>query len=172
MVALVSRAGAVRQEQALVPAVVGVAHRRVDADVGRDARQGDVLDAFAAEEQIQIGGVEGSFPGLIDDGFAFKRSQLWNNFPSRFSTNEDPPARPRVANSGSDTLTTPSLVPWKIRQIRTMAFARVHDEETFPSGLAKHALNRCDWRARKGNVVAHLVDISACATEIDLHVDD
>ena len=70
MVPVVGRAGAVREQQTFVAAIVGVAHGRVDADVGRDAGERDVLDALAMEQQVQIGGVERTLPRLVDDRFA------------------------------------------------------------------------------------------------------
>jgi hypothetical protein len=58
------RGGAVGQEQALVAAVIGVAHCRVDADIGGDAGQHDVADTFGLQHEIEVGGEERPLPGL------------------------------------------------------------------------------------------------------------
>ena len=127
MVALVGRAGAVRQQQALVAAIVGVAHRRVHADVGRDAGERDVLDALAAEQQVEIGGVERSLARLVDDRFARQRRELGNELPARLAANENLSARARIADARADALAAPALVRRQIAQIGPMPLARVHD---------------------------------------------
>ena len=58
VVAVVGGRGAVRQQQAFEAAVVGVAHRGVDADVGRDAGQDQVLDAARAQHQFEVGRIK------------------------------------------------------------------------------------------------------------------
>ena len=122
----------------------------MNANVSGDSTKHDVLNSSSAKEQIQIGRVEGSFAGLVDDGFAFKRRQFRNNFPAWLTTNEDFSARTGIADSGADALTAPSLVRRQVRQIRTVAFARVHDVKTLPRALHKNALNWRNWSASQG----------------------
>ena len=66
VVAGVGGAGAVGQDQALVAAVVRLAHGRVHAHVGGDPGQHDVGDAVGAQHQVEVGGVERALAGLVD----------------------------------------------------------------------------------------------------------
>src|SRR5947209_8089829 len=54
----VGRGATVLQQQALEPAVAGLAQRAVDAAVGRDAAQHQVGDAAEAQDRFEIGRVE------------------------------------------------------------------------------------------------------------------
>ena len=67
MVLDLGRRAAIRQQQALVAAVVGVAHRGVHADVGGDAGEDDVADALRLQHQFEVGGEERALARLVDD---------------------------------------------------------------------------------------------------------
>ena len=53
-----------------------------------------------------------------------------------------------------------------------MAFAGVKDVEALGARGGERALDRLDRRAGQRQVVAHLVDITADAAKVGLHVDD
>ena len=76
MVARVGCAAAIFEDQAFEAAVVGFAQGGVNANVGRDAGEDQVLDAQAMQQQFEIGGIEGTFAGLVDNRFAGQRSQF------------------------------------------------------------------------------------------------
>lgn len=76
MVAEVGGPAAILEQEALVAAVVGLTHRGMDADIGRDPGQHDVLDPPLPQEQIDVGREEGSLAGLVDDGLAGGGCQL------------------------------------------------------------------------------------------------
>ena len=67
---MVGGAAAILQQQAFEAAVVGLAHGGVDADVGGDAGEDDVLDAALVEDQLEVGGAERALAGLVDDRLA------------------------------------------------------------------------------------------------------
>src|SRR6202008_3833339 len=67
VIAPVGGAAAVLQQHAFEATVVGLAHGGVDAHVGGDAGQHDVLDAAHAQDQLEIGGAERAFAGLVVD---------------------------------------------------------------------------------------------------------
>src|SRR4029079_4762152 len=172
IIAVIGRASTIGEHQTLIAAIVGIAHRGVNANVGGDSTKHDVLNSAPAKKKIQICRIEGSFSRLVDNRFAFERRQFRYDFPAWLTTNENLSARPLVADTGTDALAAPSFVCRQVRQIRTMALTRVHDMKSFRAGLAKNTLNWPNWRAREGNVVAHLVDVAAFTTEIGLHVDN
>ena len=53
-----------------------------------------------------------------------------------------------------------------------MAFAGVDDVVTLGAHGGEHRLDRRDGRLHQRQVVAHVVDVTALAAEIRLHVDD
>ena len=64
------------------------------------------------------------------------------------------------------------LFAGRSREIRPMAFTRVHDVKALRARGGEHPLNRLDGRAGQREVVAHLVHVAARPAEIGLHVDD
>ena len=74
-----------REDQALVAAVVGLAHRRVHADVGRDAGEDDVGDPARSQQEVEVGGVERALAGLVDDQLALDRGDLGHDLPARLA---------------------------------------------------------------------------------------
>ena len=69
-------ASAVLQHETVEAAIVGLAHRGVDADLGCDAANQKLSDAAAAQHGFQIGGVERAFAGLVHDRLAGVRGQV------------------------------------------------------------------------------------------------
>ena len=62
--------GAVLDQQAVVAAVVGLAHRGLHADLGRHAGEDEVRDAARLQDLVQAGGPEHALAGLVDDDLA------------------------------------------------------------------------------------------------------
>ena len=75
IVAVIGRAGAVGKYQALEATVVRVAHRCVNAHVGRDAREDDVLNMPLMQKHVEIGGVKGTLARLVDDRLANSQTE-------------------------------------------------------------------------------------------------
>ena len=132
VVAQIGRAGAVLEEETLEAAVVGLAHGRVHAHVGRDAGEHEVVDAARAQDQLEIGGAERALPGLVDDHLARPRRQFGNDLPARLATHEDLAAGPGIADAGADPPRAPPFVRGQVGQIGPVAFARVDDVESAP----------------------------------------
>jgi hypothetical protein len=172
VVAPVGRAAAVLDQHAFEAAVVGLAHRGVDADVGGDAGQHDVLDAAQPQHQFEVGGAERALAGLVDDGLARQRRQIGDDVPARLAAHQDAAARTGVADPGADLARAPAFVVWQVGQVRPVAFAGVDDVKTLRAHHREQLLDRLDRRPREREVIAHLVDIAADAAEIGLHVDD
>ena len=61
---------AVARHDAAVAAIVGLAHGRVHADLGRDAAHDQRVDAAVAQELVQVGREERALARLVDDGLA------------------------------------------------------------------------------------------------------
>ena len=124
---MVGRAAAVRQQQALEAAVVGLAHGGVHADVGGDAGEDHVADAARAQDQLEVGGAERALAGLVDDRLAGQRRELGDDLPARLAAHQDAAARARVADAGADALRAPALVGGQVGQVGPMALAGVDD---------------------------------------------
>jgi len=172
VVGTVGGAATIFEQQALEPAVVGLAHRRMDADVGRDPRQREIGDAAQSQHQFEIGGAEGALAGLVDNRLAGQRGQLRNDLPARLAAHQDAATRAGVANAGTDSPRAPALVCREVGEVGSMPLARVEDMEAVAAHYGEHRCDRLDRRAGKTKIVSHAVDIAADAAEIGLHVDD
>jgi hypothetical protein len=102
VIALVGRAAAVLEQQALEPAVVGLAHRCVDADVGRDPGQYDVVDAAQTQHELEIGRTERALTGFVDDRFAFRGREVRDDLPAGFAAHQYAAARPGITDARTD----------------------------------------------------------------------
>ncbi|EGE55512.1 hypothetical protein RHECNPAF_9300166 [Rhizobium etli CNPAF512] len=172
MVAVIGRAAAIFQQQAFETAVIGLAHRGGDADIGGDAGQDDVCDALLVEDQFKVGGAEGTLARLVDDRFAFDRIEFGDDVPSGFAAGQDTPARTRIADPGADPLRAPAFVGRQVGKVGPMALARVDDVIALGAHGGQHAFDRLDRRLDERQVITHVIDIAALAAEIRLHVDD
>src|SRR5271154_3252333 len=167
MITEVSRAAAIRQQQAFKAAIVGLAHRGVHAHVGGDAGEHQVANPGAAQDQLEIGGEESTLAGLVDDGLAGERCEVRYDLPSRLAAHQYSPAGSGVADSGADSAAAPLLVRRQIGEVGAMAFSGMHHVtaprarglENLPDGL--------DRGAGEAYIVAHLVDVAALSAEID-----
>ena len=124
------------------------------------------------EQQVQVRRVEGTLPGFVDDRFAGERRELRNELPTGLPANENPSARSRIADARADPLTAPALVGRQVGEIGAMSLTRVHDVVAPRTGGLEHVLNRPDRGPGERQVVPHLVDVSALAAKVGLHVDD
>ena len=70
------RRDAVAQHDALVAAVVRLAHRRVHAHLERHAADDQRLDAAIEQDLVQVGGVKRALARLVDDRLARDRVEL------------------------------------------------------------------------------------------------
>ena len=102
------RADAVLRHQAVVAAVVGLAHGGVDADLGGDAGHDELRDAAILENGVQIGGEEGALARLVDHRLARQRVQLGDDVVSGLAAHEDASHRARVADARSRCVRAPS----------------------------------------------------------------
>ena len=172
VVALVGGGAAILDQHAFEAAVVGLAHGGVDADVGGDAGQHDVLDAAQPQHQFEIGGAERALAGLVDDGLARQRREIGNDLPAGLAAHQHAAAGAGIADPGADLARAPLLVGGQVGEVGAVALAGVDDVKALRAHRRQQLLDRLDRRAGQRQVVAHLVDIAADAAEIGLHVDD
>ncbi|OIQ64530.1 hypothetical protein GALL_539200 [mine drainage metagenome] len=172
VIALVGGGTAVLDQDAFEAAVVRLPHGGVDADIGGDAGEDDILDAAQPQDQFKIGGVETALAGLVDDGLARQRCQVGNDLPPGLATDQHASARAGVADAGADLPRSPAFVRGQVREIGAVALTGMNDVETLRAHHGEQPLDRLDRGARQRQVVSHLVDVAADAAEIGLHVDD
>ena len=117
--------------QALVAAIVPLAHGRVDADVGGDAGQDQVGDPALPQDQIEVGRAEGPLARLVDDRLAGQRRQLRDDLPAGLAADQDAAAGAGVADADAlvplGPARAPALVGGQIGQVGAVPLARVHD---------------------------------------------
>ena len=56
-------------------------------------------DPALAQDQVEVGRAERALAGLVDDRLAGQRRQLRDDVPARLAADQDPAARPRVADA-------------------------------------------------------------------------
>src|SRR5580704_15846688 len=83
------RRAAVRQRDAAEAAVVSLADRGVDANLGGHATYKQSVDAAVVQHQFEIGLVERALSRLVDDRFGRERIKLRNNVVTRLAANEN-----------------------------------------------------------------------------------
>ena len=162
---------AIRQHHAAIAAVVGLAHRGVDADLGGDAAYQQVPDAVFLQDVAELGGVERALAGLVDHDLAVERIELGNDVVAGLAADQDPPHRPGIADPQRRRAAL-DLGRRRIGQIGQMALAGVDDQH---AGFARRLQHRRDrlHRARELRyVVAQRLAETAGLHEVALHVDD
>jgi hypothetical protein len=81
----------------------------VHAHLGRHARDQQAADAALVEQVLQLGGVEGAFAGLVDDGLARCGLQFVDDVVGVFAADEDAafgpcrPILPRASLAGGQS---------------------------------------------------------------------
>ena len=125
---------AVGEHDAAIAAVVRLAHRGVDADLGGDAADQQVLDAEIAQQRVEVGRVERALAGLVDHRLAGERIEL----------RDDVVARPR-RGSGCGPSGRARRCASTDGRARSWPSARRTGRGGGPRGCGSPA---CRWRAR------------------------
>src|SRR6516164_8168474 len=93
---------AISNDEAVVAAVVGLAHRRIDADLGGDPADDQLGDAAVLQHRVEVGGEEGTLARLIDDWLARHRVELGDNVVPGLTAHQDTAHRAWVADAGGE----------------------------------------------------------------------
>src|SRR5258706_9280987 len=80
---------AIGWHQTIVAAIVRFADCRIDAHLGGDTGDDELLDAAILQDRVQIGGEERAFTRLVDHGFFGQGVEFRDNVVARFSANEN-----------------------------------------------------------------------------------
>src|SRR5216683_6757420 len=91
---------AILGHEAVVAAVVGLADRGVDAHFGGDAGDHELGDAAILQDRMQVGGVEGTLAGLVDDRLARRGIELGNDVVAGLAAHQDAAHGAAVADRG------------------------------------------------------------------------
>ena len=67
--------GGIGRQKAFKPAIIGLAHRGLYANLGRDTCADKLSDPPFGKLIAEVCGVEGTFAGFVDDGFIGQRGQ-------------------------------------------------------------------------------------------------
>src|SRR5579883_1031226 len=110
VISCIGCASAVLEQETLEATIVRFTHGRVNADVGRDARENQMGDPAHAKDHFKVGRVEAAFAGLIDHELARARGKLRNDLPARLATHQNTPQWAGVANSCTDLSAPPVLI--------------------------------------------------------------
>src|SRR5581483_8877602 len=157
-------------DQALVAAVVGLAHRGVHAYVGGDAGEQDVRDALAAQHQVELGRVERALARLVDQHLTRYGRDLRHDLPPGFATHQDAPGRPLRADLRPDLGRSPALVRGQVGEVRGVPLPGVDDQHAHRPGVCEQPRGGRQPRPGEPDVVAHPVDVATGAAEVDLPV--
>src|SRR5258708_6041481 len=148
VVAGVGRAAAVLEEQALVAAIVALAHRRVDADVGRDAREHEVGDALLAQDEVEVRRAERALARLVDDDLAGGGRELGDDLPAGLAAHEDAALGTEIADAHvlvvPGLARAPALVGRQVRQVGAVPLARVDDAKALPAHVLEQPFDGAD----------------------------
>ena len=91
-------AAAVLEHQAVVAAVERLAQDRLDAAVGGDPGEHQVLDAALPEVSVDAGRAEGAIGVLVEDRLAGERRDLGDDLPARLAADEAAAERAAIAD--------------------------------------------------------------------------
>ena len=162
---------AVGQHEAAEAAVVGFAHRGVDADFGGDAADDELLDAAVAQDQLEVGGVERALARLVDHRLAGDRVELRDDVVPGLALHQNPAHRPRIADALARRAAH-DLGRRRVGQIGAMALAGVDDQHAGLARRRQHLRRRLDRGLEQADIVAEGFAESARLEKIALHVDD
>src|SRR5271166_1760497 len=122
------RADAIGHHDAVVAAVVSLAHRRIDADLGGDPADDQLADAAVFQHRVEVGGVKCTLAGLVDDRLAPQWIEFRDDIVPALAPHQDAAHRARVADAGSE----PAAGFFRRRQVGevgTMTLAGVDDSQ-------------------------------------------
>ncbi len=162
---------AVGQHDAAKAAVVGFAHRGIDADFRGHAGDEQRIDPPVAQHEFKIGLVKCPFARFVDDRLALERIKLRDDVVTGFAANQDASHRTAGADAGGG-IAALDLMRRRVRQIGPMPLAGVNDEEVQAPGRGKHRAARRHRRAQERNIVAERFAEAARLQKIALHVDN
>jgi hypothetical protein len=162
---------AVGQHHAAIAAIVGLAHRGVDADLGSDAAHQQIFDAVLLQHVAEFGGVERALARFVDHHLIVERVEFGNDVVAGLAANENAPHRAGIADPQGRRAAL-DLGRRRIRQIGQMTLAGVHDQHADVAGRFQHRCDRLHRARELGDVVAERFTEAAGLHEIALHVDD
>ncbi len=162
---------AVFEHEAVVASVIGFAHRGVDADFRRYAGDDQLLDAAVLEDGVEVGGVKGALPRLVDHRLAWRRVEFGDDVVARFAAHQDAAHGPDVADAGR-AAPAHFLGGRQIGEIGPVALARMHREEPRGSPRRQDAFVGLDRAAQLRDIVAEHLAESAGLEKVSLHIDD
>ena len=165
------RCDAVSEHEAVVTSIVGFADRRVDAHLGGDAADDELMDVAASQDSVEVGSVKRTFAWLVHDGFANCGPQLVDNVVAVFAVHENAAHRTGIADAGREPAAR-LLCRRQVCEVGPMTLARVDDENAGFSRGVQHARRRRHRLTQERDVVAQCLAESTRIDEIALHVDD
>ena len=155
MCVLVARAARVGDEQALEAAVVRLAHRAVDADVGRRARDQQRADPAGRQDRREIGAPEGAVGALVDDELAGQRLQLGNDLEAGLAADQEAAERPGLADCRRSLSDPGHPVRRQLREVGAVALAGEDHRHPCPARRLEQAARGLDCGADAVEAVAH-----------------
>src|SRR5215470_1598494 len=164
------RGDAVLQDEAVVSAIVGLAHGGVYAHFGSDPAHHEVADAAMFEDAVEVRGVEGALTRLVHHRLPRLRIELLYDVVPLLATHEDATHGPGIADARGEP---PSRLLGRraAGEIGPMALARVDDEEPARACGLEHLLGGRHSAAQQGDVVAEGLAEAAGVDEVALEVD-
>ena len=162
---------AVRNHDAAIAAVVGLAHRGVDADFRGDAAHQEVLDAVLLQDIVELGGVECALARLVDHDLAGARIQRGNDVVAGLAADQDAAHRAGIADA-QGWRTARDLRRRRVGEVRQMSLAGMDDEDAVISRRRQHGGDRLHRAGQLRDVIAEGLAKTARLHEVALHVDD
>src|SRR6516162_477382 len=136
------RADAIGHDEAVVAAVVSLAHRRIYANLGGDPANDQLGDAAVLQHRVEVGGVKRTLARLIDYRLARQRVEFGDDVVPGLAAHQDAAHRARVADAGGQPAAS-FLRRRQVGEVGTMTLARVDDGQ--PRG-ARPLEQGSDWR--------------------------
>eukprot|EP00962_Isochrysis_galbana_P051094 scaffold22435_cov120-Isochrysis_galbana.AAC.2 len=148
---IICRLRRVRHQQALVAAVVGLADRRLHADLRRDAGHQQVGDAEPPELVLEIGVPEGALAGLVDDDLTRDRGDRPHDRVAGLALDEHPSAR--LVQHLADGTASPLLRRRQVAQVGLVRLKRVEHRHAGSTGGFQQSRGRAQRSLEQRNVV-------------------